>query len=89
MNKKHKGEKDVHLVFSEGISQCFRSFIADIIIFEIECCYRLSQKPEDINKNHKGEKDVHLVFSEGISQCFRSFSADIIISEIERSECLW
>jgi hypothetical protein len=31
------GEKDVHLVFSEGISQLFGSFILDIIVGEVEC----------------------------------------------------
>ncbi len=38
------GEKDVHLVFSDSISQLFGSFIADSIPLEVECGESLYEK---------------------------------------------
>jgi hypothetical protein len=44
------GEKDVHLVFSESISQLFGSFIPDSISAEVECGECLWEKSEDMNE---------------------------------------
>jgi hypothetical protein len=44
------GEKDVHLVSSESISQLFGSFIPDFIQFEIECDECLREQSEDMKE---------------------------------------
>jgi hypothetical protein len=57
-----QGEKDIHLVFSKSISQCFSSFSANTIPIEIECGECLWEKIEDMNKKEK-EKKISTFFS--------------------------
>jgi hypothetical protein len=71
-----QGEKDIHLVFSESISQCFRSFRTDIIKFEIECGECLREKIEDMNKKHK-KKKIFTLFSRKASASAFAPSAPI------------
>jgi hypothetical protein len=65
-----QGENDIHLVFSESISQWFRSFIADIIRSKIQCGKCLWQKIEYINKKHKEKKIFTLVSRKATANAF-------------------
>jgi hypothetical protein len=76
MTTRNIREEDVHLIFSESISQYFSSFIADTIIFEIECGECLRKKCEDVNeKDH--QKKIFTLFSRKASPSASAPSAPI------------
>jgi hypothetical protein len=52
-------QKDIHLVFSESLSQCYTSFIGNIIRWEIQLRECLSEKTED----HQEKDTIKIMFT--------------------------